>query len=93
MITSLKGEIEQVVHHPIIYFYIYHYMGFQDFKQEWHQINVSLLKTVFVLLHPTRDYFNEYGKSIFDTDKNTECSVYNNQKVNNEFEIDNIKYC
>ena len=34
----------------------------------------------------------EYGKSIFDTDKNTVCSVASNQNVNNEFEIDDIKY-
>ena len=35
----------------------------------------------------------EYGKSFFDADKYTVCSVDNNQNVNNDFEINNIKYC
>ena len=35
----------------------------------------------------------EYGKSIFDTDKNTVYSVDSNRSINNEFEIDDIKYC
>ena len=37
--------------------HIYHCIGFQDVKQAWCQINVSLLKTAFVLLHATRNYF------------------------------------
>ena len=35
----------------------------------------------------------EYGKSIFDTDENTVCSIDNDQNVNNKFEIDGFKNC
>ena len=35
----------------------------------------------------------EYGKSIFDTDENTVCSMDSDQNINNEFEINGIKCC
>ena len=34
--------------------HVYHCIGFQDIMQTWCQINISLLKTAFVLLHVTR---------------------------------------
>ena len=35
---------------------------------------------------------HEYGKSVFDLEPETVCSVDSSQKVNEEFEIDSIKY-
>ena len=36
--------------------------------------------------------WHEYDKSVFDLELETVCSVDNKQKVNQEFEIDSIKY-
>ena len=41
--------------------HVYHCIGFQDTKQAWCQINISLLKTTFVLLDATRNYFKLSG--------------------------------
>ena len=41
--------------------HVYHYIGFEDIKQAWHQINVSSLKTAFVLLFTTGNYFMVSG--------------------------------
>ena len=35
---------------------------------------------------------HEYGKSIFDSETETAHSIENNQKVNQDFEVDGIKY-
>ena len=35
----------------------------------------------------------EYGKSIFNTDKNAVCNIDSDQHVNNKFEIHGIKSC
>ena len=41
--------------------HIYHCIRFQDIKQAWCKINISLLKTAFVFLHATRNYFMVSG--------------------------------
>ena len=56
----------------------------------------SLSRLRYLGLHEDNDPEKsayKYGKSIFDTDKNTVCSVDCNQNKNTEFEIDDIKYC
>ena len=35
----------------------------------------------------------EYGKSIFDTNKNIVCGVDSNQNIKNEIEMNGSKYC
>ena len=52
-----RGDIIGCLSFSCLLLHVYHYIGFQDVKQVWHQINVSLLKTAFVLLHATRNYF------------------------------------
>ena len=58
MITSLKrGDIIGCLLFNHLLLHVYHSIGFQDVKQAWCQINISLLKTAFVFLYTSRNYF------------------------------------
>ena len=35
---------------------------------------------------------HEYGKSIFDSETEMVCSLENNQKIKQDFEVDSVKY-
>ena len=45
----------------LLLLHVYRCTGLQDVKQAWRQIIVSLLKTAFVELHATRNYFMVSG--------------------------------
>ena len=52
-----RGDIIGCLLFNPLFLHIYCCIGFQDIKQAWCQINISLLKTAFVLLYTTRNYF------------------------------------
>ena len=70
-----------------------------DFKHIKGKENVlvdSLSRLKHLGLHEENDPEEsgyEYGKSIFDTDKNTVFDIDSEQNVRNKLEIDSIKYC
>ena len=69
---------------------------FQTYQEKRKCANWQLSRLRCLGLHKDNDPEKsgwEYGKSIFDTDNNTVCSVESNQNINNKFEIDDIKFC
>ena len=52
-----RGDIIGCLLFNHLLLHVYCCMGFQDIKQAWQQIKVSLLKTVFFLLYTTRNDF------------------------------------
>ena len=72
------------------------YIDFKHIKGKENMIVDGLLRLKCLHIYEDNDPEKpgyEYGKSIFDTDENAVCSVDSNQNVNDEFEIDKIKYC